>query len=73
MYSVGAVAFMGQIPSMTIVVLNVFTTIYYFYGGSFGCVVTDDSDFKELWNLSHIVQQYYPKIVATIHDNDLVP
>jgi hypothetical protein len=44
-----------------------------YYGGSFGCVVTDDSDFKEFWNLSHIVQQYYPKIVATIHDNDLVP
>jgi hypothetical protein len=44
-----------------------------YYGGSFGCVVTDDSDFKELWNLSHIVQQYYPKIVGTIYDNDLVP
>jgi hypothetical protein len=44
-----------------------------YYGGSFGCVVTDDSDFKELWNLSHIVQQYYPKIVGTIYDNDIVP
>ena len=41
-----------------------------YYGGSFGCVVTDDSDFKELWNLSHIVQQYYPKIVGTIYDNE---
>jgi hypothetical protein len=43
-----------------------------YYGGSFGCVVTDDSDFKEFWDLSHIVQQYYPKIVGTIHDNDLI-
>ncbi len=44
-----------------------------YYGGSFGCVITDDSDFREFWNLSHIVQQYYPKIVATIHDDGLVP
>jgi hypothetical protein len=44
-----------------------------YYGGSYGCVITDDSDFKEFWNLSHIVQQYYPKIVGTIYDNDLVP
>ncbi len=44
-----------------------------YYGGSYGCIITDDSDFKEFWNLSHIVQQYYPKIVGTIYDNDLVP
>jgi len=43
-----------------------------YYGGSYGCIITDDSDFKEFWNLSHIVQQYYPKIVGTIHDNDLI-
>ena len=43
-----------------------------YYGGSYGCVITDDSDFKEFWNLSHIVQQYYPKIVGTIHDNDII-
>ena len=42
-----------------------------YYGGSFGCIINDDSDFKGFWNLSHIVQQYYPKIVGTIHDNDL--
>jgi hypothetical protein len=41
-----------------------------YYGGSFGCVITDDSDFREFWNLSHIVQQYYPKIVGTIYDNE---
>jgi len=29
-----------------------------------------DSDFNEFWNLSHIVQQYYPKIVGTIYDNE---
>ena len=28
--------------------------------------------FKEFWNLSHIVQQYYPKIVGNIHDNDII-
>ena len=39
-----------------------------YYGGSFGCIITDDSDFKEFWNLSHIVQQYYPKIVGTVHE-----
>ena len=43
-----------------------------YYGGSYGCIITDDSDFKEFWDLSHIVQQYYPKIVGTIHDNDLI-
>ncbi len=43
-----------------------------YYGGSYGCIITDDRDFKEFWNLSHIVQQYYPKIVGTIHDNDLI-
>ena len=35
-----------------------------YYGGSYGCIITDDRDFKEFWNLSHIVQQYYPKIVG---------
>ena len=39
-----------------------------YYGGSFGCVVTDDGGLEEFWNLSHIVQQYYPKIVGTIHE-----
>ena len=43
-----------------------------YYGGSYGCIITDDSDFKEFWDLSHIVQQYYPKIVGTIHDNDII-
>ena len=41
-----------------------------YYGASYGCIITDDSDFKEFWNLSHIVQQYYPKIVGTIYDNE---
>ena len=44
-----------------------------YYGGSYGCIITDDSDFKEFWNLSHIVQQYFPEIVGTIYDNDLIP
>ena len=44
-----------------------------YYGASYGCIITDDRDFKEFWNLSHIVQQYYPKIVGTIYDNDLIP
>jgi hypothetical protein len=35
-----------------------------YYGGSYGCIITDDSDFKEFWDLKHIVQQYYPKIVG---------
>ena len=39
-----------------------------YYGGSYGCIITDDSDFKEFWNLSHIVQQYYPKIVGTVNE-----
>ena len=41
-------------------------------GGSYGCVITDDRGLKEFWNLSYIVQQYYPKIVGTIHDNDII-
>ena len=41
------------------------------YGGSYGCIVTDETDFKEFWNLSHIVQQYYPRIIGSVHDNDL--
>jgi hypothetical protein len=32
MVDIGAIAFMGQIPSVTIIVLDVLTTIYYFYG-----------------------------------------
>lgn len=44
-----------------------------YYGASYGCIITDDSDFKEFWNLSHIVQQYFPEIVGNIHNNDLIP
>ena len=44
-----------------------------YYGGSYGCIITDDRDFKEFWNLSHIVQQYFPEIVGNIHNNDLIP
>ena len=40
-----------------------------YYGGSFGCVVTDDGGLKEFWNLSHIVQQYYPEIIGNIFEN----
>ena len=43
-----------------------------FHGGSFGCIVANDGGIKDFWNLSHIVQQYYPKITGTIHDNDLI-
>ena len=39
-------------------------------GGSYGCIVSDERGLKEFWNLSHIVQQYYPKIVGTIYDNE---
>jgi len=34
-----------------------------YYGGSYGCIVSDERGLKEFWDLSHIVQQYYPKIV----------
>lgn len=40
-----------------------------YYGGSYGCVVTDDGGLKEFWNLSHIVQQYYPEIIGNIFEN----
>ena len=40
-----------------------------YYGASFGCVVTDDGGLKEFWNLSHIVQQYYPEIIGNIFEN----
>ena len=40
-----------------------------YYGGSFGCVVTDDGGLKEFWNLSHIVQQHYPEIIGNIFEN----
>ena len=42
-----------------------------YYGGSYGCIVTNDGGIKDFWDLNHIVQQFYPKIVGTIHDNDL--
>ena len=35
-----------------------------YYGGSFGCIVSDERGLKELWDLNNIVQQYYPKIVG---------
>jgi len=40
-----------------------------YYGGSFGCVVTDDGGLKEFWNLSHIVQQHYPEIIGNIFEH----
>jgi hypothetical protein len=43
-----------------------------YYGGSYGCIIADDRDFKEFWDLNHIVQQYYPKIIGTIHDNNFI-
>ena len=35
-----------------------------YYGGSYGCIVSDERALKEFWDLNHIVQQYYPKIVG---------
>lgn len=35
-----------------------------YYGGSFGCIVSDERGLKELWDLNNIVQQYYPKIAG---------
>jgi hypothetical protein len=32
MVDIGAITFMGQIPSMTIVLLYILAVIYYFYG-----------------------------------------
>ena len=40
-----------------------------YYGGSFGCVVTDDGGLKEFWALNHIVQQHYPEIIGNIFEN----
>ena len=37
-----------------------------YYGASYGCIVSDERGLKEFWDLSHIVQQYYPKIVGNI-------
>ena len=42
-------------------------------GSSYECLITNESGLRECWDLSHVVQQYYPKIVGTIYDNDLVP
>ena len=43
-----------------------------YYSGSYGCFINDNG-FREFLLLSDIVNQYYPKIAATIHDDDLVP
>lgn len=47
-----------------------------YYGGSFGCIVTcivtNDDGIKDFWDLNHIVQNFYPRIVGTVHDNDLI-
>jgi hypothetical protein len=40
-----------------------------YYGGSFGCVVTDDGGLEEFWALNHIVQQHYPEIIGNIFEN----
>ena len=40
-----------------------------YYGGSFGCVVTDDGGLKEFWALNHIVQQHYPEIIGNIFEH----
>lgn len=42
------------------------------YAGSYGCIVTDETDFKEFLHLSDIVQQYYPRIIGSIYDNDII-
>ncbi len=42
------------------------------YGGSFGCIVTNDGGIKDFWDLNHIVQHFYPRIVGTVHDNDII-
>lgn len=34
-----------------------------YYGGSYGCIVSDERGLKEFWDLN-IVQQYYPKIAG---------
>ena len=38
-----------------------------FYGGSYGCIITDDGGLKEYWQLNHIVQQHYPKVIGNIN------
>ena len=40
-----------------------------YYGGSFGCVVTDDGGLEEFWALNHIVQQHYPEIIGNIFEH----
>ena len=38
-----------------------------FYGGSYGCIITDDRGLKEYWQLNHIVEQHYPKVIGNIN------
>lgn len=38
-----------------------------YYGGSYGCIITDDGGLKEYWQLNHIVQQHYPKVIGNIN------
>lgn len=40
-----------------------------YYGGSFGCIITDDGGLEEFWALNHIVQQHYPEIIGNIFEN----
>ncbi len=39
-----------------------------FWGGAFGCIVKDECGMQEFWQLNHIVEQYYPKIVGNIFE-----
>ena len=38
-----------------------------FYGGSFGCIIFDERNVKEFWQLNHIVQQYCPDVIGNVN------
>jgi len=40
-----------------------------YWGGSYGCVVHDESGLKELWQLSHIIQQHYPVVIGNRNED----
>lgn len=40
----------------------------FYYGGSYGCNINNESSgSKEFWLLNHIVQQYYPKVIGHVN------
>ena len=38
-----------------------------YYGGSYGAIIIDERGLKEYWQLNHIVEQHYPKVIGNIN------